>query len=102
MAAPKKVTKRIKDQYENVLDSEGEDQFYRFVLGHATLNIRNRAEVVILDQSDSFFSLSRSTGNIKYFTIGKILRRAAHKLYREARRRTPDYPINNKFLNIVS
>lgn len=97
-----KVTKRIRDEYEALLKQIGEDGFYKHITTRAIL-VRKHYEFpenMMLEQSDGFFALFRTTGNENYFVIGKILRRTAHKLYREARK-DPNYPINKKFIDLI-
>jgi hypothetical protein len=97
-----RISPRIKDEYEILLKEEGADRFYFHILNNgfvAKYNHKN-PEVMMLNQSDSFFSLFRTTGNINFFTIGVLLRKAAHKLYRDFRRKKTA-PINRRFLQIV-
>ena len=98
-----RVTKKVREDYERLLKNQGEDKLYRIVLGRG-FNDKTQfdyPELVLLDRADAFFSLYRSTGNEDYFTIGKILRRAAHKLYRELHRINKNHPINARFLNML-
>jgi hypothetical protein len=98
-----RVTIRIRDEYEKLLKDVGEIKFFKHILG--TGNIARRhfdyPEIMMLDQSEAFFALFRTTGNNNYFTIGRLLRRAAHKLYRDSKKKVPNYPVNKKFLDIV-
>ena len=99
-----RITKSVKEQYEALLDKEGEYKFYRHVLGQGFIS-RHRfddPDLMMLDQSDAFFCLFRRTGNEKHFVIAKLLRRAAHKLYREFRRINDERPKNSRFLQLVS
>ena len=98
-----RVTKRIRDEYEALLKDVGESRFYSHVLGTGVLSRRHfeHPENMLLDQSEAFFILFRSTGNRNYFRIGRILRRAAHKLYLQSRKTDYFYPLNRRFLNIV-
>jgi len=98
-----RVTKRIRDEYETLLKDVGNSGFYSHILGTAVLARKHYEypENTMLDQSESFFSFFRSTGNDNYFSIGIILRRVAHKLYRDSRRKNPEYPKNKRFLDII-
>lgn len=98
-----RVTKRIREEYESLLHNSGEDKFYRHVFGTGILARRHfdRPENMMLDQSEAFFALFRNTGNNNYFIIGKILRRVAHRLYRDIRRSIPEYPADNRFIDSV-
>jgi hypothetical protein len=100
---PVKVTQRIQEEYTTLLKNVGEEKFFShvFVNGVFARKHYDHPEITMLEQSDAFFSLFRTTGNDQYFTIGKILRKAAHKLYREGKRKNPGYPINKRFLNLL-
>lgn len=98
-----RVTKRIRDEYESLLRDAGEAKFFShvFMSGISARRHFDHPENMMLDQSEAFFSLFRTTGNQNYFTIGKLLRRAAHKLYRDSKRKVPNYPLNKRFLDSV-
>jgi hypothetical protein len=98
-----RITNRIRDEYEALFKNVGEGKFYGHVLGSGALarNHLEYPEIAMIDQSDGFFALYRATGNIIYFNIGRVLRRAAHKLYREGRKKNPNYPVNKRFITIV-
>jgi hypothetical protein len=97
-----RVDSKISKQYEALLKSVGEQNFYNRVLGSGVLSKRDAVhpEIVMLDQAEEFFALYRRTGNENYFTIGRVLRRASHTLYREFHREH-GFPNNARFLNIV-
>jgi hypothetical protein len=97
------VTKKIRDEYETILRSVGESGLYSNVLCAGILHRKHidAPELMMMDQSDSFFSLYRTTGNENYFVIGRVLRRVAHRLYRESMKLKPITPRSNRFLNIV-
>jgi len=95
------------ENYLLVYKNNGEEKLFKHVIGNAIL-ISTRVpypEILLLDQSDEFFVMFRRTGDNNYFEIGRVLRRAAHKIYREFaktyKNNNLDYPINAKFLNIV-
>jgi hypothetical protein len=98
-----RVSVRIREEYETLLKDVGERRFYSHVIGTGVLARRHfeYPENMILDQSDAFFALYRSTGNRNFFNIGRILRRAAHKLYLQGCKKDPNYPVNARFLRIV-
>ncbi len=102
MGAPR-ITNRLRDEYEAILKQDGEDKVYRHALGTSAINIARYQfpEIVLLDQSEGFFSLFRQTGNDNYFIIGRALRKAAHKLYRQLRRTNSNYPENMRFLDLI-
>lgn len=98
-----RITKKTREEYQAILNSCGELKLYRYIIGNGIVNkaLYDHPEVIILDQADGFFALYRSSGQQDYFTIGKILRRAAHKLYREFCKIDDEYPKNRRFLSIV-
>jgi len=100
---PAKVTKRIQEEYETLLRDVGEDRFFNHVFGNGVSARRHYEypEITMLEQSEAFFALFRTTGDSAYFTIGKILRRVAHKLYRDGRKKNAEYPVNRKFLSSI-
>jgi len=90
------------DPYITLLEAEGEERLYRRVLGDIIINCDEEfPELGLLTRSDKFFALFRKTGEEKFFKTGKILRRAAHKLYRERRRTFDNYPTLKDFLDII-
>ena len=98
-----KVTKRVREEYETYLKDVGEDRFFihLFENGISARKHYEYPEVTMLEQSEAFFSLFRTTGDSNYFVIGKILRRCAHRLYRDGKRRNPKYPVNKRFLDLI-
>ncbi len=98
-----KVTTRTCEEYESILRSRGEAGLYKYALGLGVINRVDYAftEVMLLDKSDAFFSLARGTGNDNYFVIGRVLRKAAHRLYRYAHKDNEEHPVNGRFLNLV-
>lgn len=98
-----RVTKRIRDEYETLLKDAGEAKFFSHVFksGVSARRHFDHPENMMLDQAEAFFALFRTTGNRNYFTIGKLLRRAAHKLYRDSKKNVQNYPSNKRFLDSV-
>ena len=98
-----KLTKQAQEEYESRLRKSGEDGLYKYVIGQAILKSGEitHPEILILDHADAFFAAFRRTGNDNLFTIGRILRRAAHRLYRELHRLHDNYPNNQRFLRLV-
>lgn len=85
-----------------ILEEEGKEKLYRRVLGDIIIHYDNEfPEEILLEKSEKYFASFRRTGEEKFFETGKILRRAAHKLYRERRRTFENYPTLVKFLDIV-
>jgi len=97
-----RLAEKLKTEYENLLVSKGEEYFYRYAVGSGFMDkvTYEHPEILMLDKAEAFFTLFRQTGHENYFTIGKILRRAAHRLYRN-RIKSGDSERNAKFLNRV-
>lgn len=97
------INKKLATAYEENLKKLGEYKFYNHVIGDCVLERASSdfPEIGMLDRAEGFFCLARKTGNNNYFIIGKTLRRAAHRLYRESQKRNSNYPINKRFLAIV-
>lgn len=89
--------------YTKLLKLKGEEGLYRYVVGSGIIRATEikSPEIELLDLSDSFFCLYRSSGKDEHFIIGKVLRRAAHRLYRQFLKINKDKQINSKFLNMV-
>ena len=98
-----KVKQDISDRYASILKAKGEDGLYRHVIGTGIMrSIKvQHPDIEVLNMSEAFFTLFRRTGDETYFIIGKVLRRAAHALYRQFLRLNKDKPKNDRFLNIV-
>lgn len=95
---------KIKNDYENILIKKGEDYFYKYSVGTGYLDRTNfkYPELNMLDRSDAFFILFRQTGNKNYSIIGRVLRKAAHKLYRNRIRSNGEiYASCNRFIRLV-
>lgn len=98
-----RIKQDISDRYITLLKRKGEEGLYRHIFGTGIMRstkIEN-PEVEILDMSEAFFTLYRRSGKEDYFIIGKVLRKAAHALYRQFLRINKDKKINIRFLNIV-
>ena len=98
-----KINKRTQAEYESRLKKGGEEGLYRFVVGQAIIQLKeiDHPDILILDHADAFFAAYRRTGDENNFIIGRILRRAAHRLHRELHRLYIDYPDNGRFLRLV-
>jgi hypothetical protein len=97
------IKKEIVTNYTKLLKTKGEDGLYRYMVGSGIVRATEikSPETELLDLSDSFFCLYRASGKEEHFIIGKILRRAAHKLYRQFLKINKDKQVNAKFLNMV-
>lgn len=90
--------------YESIIDSQGEDGLYDYLMTHFSKLIEDDSnlEIRILDNSEDFFQLYRQTGEEIHFTIGKILRRTAHSIYRMTLKSYKNKRRNFKrFINII-
>ena len=102
MGTPKKISDTLASEYIELLQKVGEEGLYKRTLGvlDAGSKIEN-PDLEVLEFSESFFSKYRATGEEAYFIIGKILRKAAHKIYRQLLEKDKAKKINTKFLNLV-
>src|SRR5689334_22704423 len=98
-----KLGTKLISEYEKLLLKKGEDYFYKYVVGRGYLDRtkNENSEIIVLDMSEAFFSLFRQTGNDNYFTIGRILRKAAHRLYRDRVNSINTNEVNARFLYLV-
>ena len=99
----KKLSDNQITSYTNIYKERGENGLYKFVVGNSIVRFASGVktpETDLLDLSDSFFSLFRSSGEDIYFDIGKVMRRGAHTIYRKLLK-TQNKQVNNKFLNII-
>ncbi|HVI40804.1 MAG TPA: hypothetical protein VM577_09100 [Anaerovoracaceae bacterium] len=102
--AIKKLSEETCNDYIEMLNKHGEEGLYRRAIGAGFLRLTktDSPDLEILDYSDAFFALYRRTGEDVYFTIGKVLRRAAHAVYRELMRQNKSKKPNyQRFLNVV-
>lgn len=100
----KKLPDEICQDYIAMLKRHGEEGLYRRTVGAGFLILTKieNPDLEVLDYSDAFFILYRRTGEDMYFSIGKVLRRAAHTIYRELLRQNKNKKPNfNRFLNAV-
>lgn len=104
MNAIKQLSEELRDKYLELLKVHKEDYVYKYTVGMGLTSLDNNPEIdsIILDYAEAFFSLYRRTGDEEYFTLGKILRRAAHVLYRENKKKSKNLKSNHKrFLSLV-
>jgi len=99
-----KLKSDIADRYVALLKNKGEDGLYRHIIGTGVMRSVKVAnpEIELLDMAEAFFTKFRREGIDEYFVIGKILRRAAHKLYRQFLHINKEKQVNKRFLNVVS
>ena len=93
----------VVEKYTKLLWNSGRDGVYRHAVGTGVIRSVHtpNPEIETLNTAESFFALYRRTGEEKYFVLGRILRRAAHKIYREFLRIHEDKAVNMRFLNVV-
>lgn len=102
--ASKSISKKRREEYVKLLHASGEEKLYTAAVGvgmKASAHCSN-PEVQILDESDAMLSLYRRTGKEEYFIISKILRKAAHVVYRQLLAQDSDKKPNPKrFLTVA-
>lgn len=104
MGNSRKLSSATREKYINFFDTYGEEGLYKRIVGSGLLSSAQipDPEVRILDDSEGFFILFRRSGEEKFFVIGKVLRRAAHVIYRELMRQNKDRKPNfQRFLNAI-
>ena len=99
----KTIPNKLKTEYLYTLRKLGCEAVYRRAVGNAFIRLRdtNHPEIELLDLSESFLALYRRSGEVNYFTLSRILRKAAHSVYRELLRMGYNDEINGRFLNVV-
>src|SRR5689334_14870938 len=100
----KQINKDLQIKYLNMLHQLGENGLFRRAVGTGLIESENinDPDLEILNLADAFFALHRRTGDENYFTIAKVLRRAAHVIYRELMRQNKDKKPNfQRFLNVI-
>lgn len=98
-----KISKKTIEECVKVFSNRGDTGLYKWAVGNAIISIQHNKypESDLLNYSNHFFSLARGNGDDSYFIIGRVLRRAAHKVYRALLPIHEDRPINAKFLNLL-
>jgi len=97
------LTTKSAGSYVQILRDKNEPGFLKHIIAAGikrTLTSDN-ADVEVLDLSEQFFSLNRRTPNEDYYTIGKILRKAAHILYRNFNKINKNRQKSDRFLHLV-
>ena len=99
----------LKTEFISKYKHDGESKFYRFLLTYA-LNklvlIENETyrgifpNIEFLEYSDRLIFLYRKEGDEACLHVSKLLRKAAHKIYRIMLKKNMT-DINHKFLNLV-
>lgn len=102
--ATKQINEDLQIKYLNMLRQLGENGLFRRAVGTGLIDSGDVSEpdLEILNLAEAFFALHRRTGNENYFIIAKVLRRAAHVVYRELMRQNKDKKPNfQRFLNVI-
>jgi hypothetical protein len=99
----------LKEKFIPKYLATGEQKFYRFLLPYALnqlIEIENETykgeapHLEFLNYHDRFIILYRREGEDIYLQIARVLRKAAHKIYRILLKKNMIEP-NPKFLNLV-
>jgi len=99
----------LKKEFVPKYQAIGEFKFYRFLLFYAMnklISIENGSykgispELEFMNYYDQFIMLYRREGEEIYLDLGRVFRRAGHKIYRSLLRKDLTQS-NNKFLNVV-
>lgn len=99
----------LKKQFVPKYVSIGEDKFYSFLLYYGLNKLvqidkgtfkGGAPDLEFLEYYDRFIILYRREGEETYLQIARVLRKAAHKIYRIMLKKNMT-PRNNKFLNLV-
>ena len=102
--ASKSISKKRREDYVNILRASGGDKLYAAAIGvgmKAAAHCLN-PEDQILDESDAMLYLHRRTGKEEYLIISKLLRKAAHVVYRQLLAQNSDKKPNRKrFLTVA-
>lgn len=97
------LSEEVCKKYLLKLKNYGEEGLYRRIVGEAFIKLDKQSNPpqLILDYSNAFFQLFRRTGQEEFFIIGKVLRRAAHVIYRELVRQNKTKVDYKRFLNVI-
>jgi hypothetical protein len=102
--AIKRNLEEISKTCMDLLAKNGEEGLYKYFKDTALTKISEQPnlEEEFINISEEFFSLYRSTGEEKYFVLGKILRRVGHAVYRQGFKVNPLKKTNKKkFINLL-
>jgi len=102
------IKRNLEEIFKNCMEllaKNGEEGLFEFLKKNSFLRISDQPslENEFIETSEDFFSLYRTTGEEKYFILGKILRRVGHAVYRQGFKINPNKKINKKkFLNLLA
>ena len=103
----KKISEKVKSTHVNLLNKFGEQGLYERSVGAGMTQAAKikHPEITVLNLSDSFYALYRSTGEQDYAIISRALRKAAHTIHRQLKKSGAD-PLdiksNKRFLTLCS
>lgn len=98
--AVKKLSESEVKTYLEMLMERGEHGLYKRCISMGVMRLASgvkNPEIELLDLSEAFFVAFRRNGDDILFTIGKVLRRSAHVLYRNLHKNVK----NIRFLQVV-
>jgi hypothetical protein len=99
----------LKEEYVPKYSANGEQKFYRYLLVSALNKLvlierglykGTTPDLEFLDYHDRFIILYRREGDEIYLRVARLLRKAAHKIYRIMLKKKMTVA-NAKFLNLV-
>lgn len=101
----KKISDKVRETHIKLLNRLGEQGLYERSVGAGMIQSTKikHPEVTILNLSESFYSLYRSTGDESYAVISKVLRKAAHTIHRQLKKQGADpldYQESKRFLTL--
>jgi hypothetical protein len=102
--ATKRNLEEISKTCRDILAKDGEDGLFLFLKKNSLIRLQDNPDLEkeFIETSEDFFSLYRTTGEEHYFTLGKILRRVGHAVYRHGFMINPKKTMNTKkFLNLL-
>lgn len=96
-------TEEVSLYFEEVLADGGEIKLLTTLIEGAENLIQKdmNLEIQMIEMSDRFLELYRRSQKEIHFVIAKVLRRAAHKIYRKTLSFHTNKKISNRFLNII-
>ncbi len=103
--AIKRNLEEISKTCMDLLSRGGEEGLYKYLKKAAFEKLKDQGglENEFIETSEDFFSLYRSTGEDKYFILGKVLRRVGHAVYRHGFKIDSSKKVNKrKFLNLLA
>jgi hypothetical protein len=102
MSSDMKLSENTIKVYLTLID-RGENTLYKNAVaaGIKSGAMYINPEVEMLEASDAFYTLYKRTGDERFASISKILKRAANTVYRQFLKIYEDKVRNYRFLNVV-